>query len=123
DLELEGDEGARQILEDQHREANRAFGRFIEDSYVDWIASVSEAPDDTRPVLSHEVVPEFVLPHMKSDRPVVFMVIDCMRYDQWLEFERLLYGYFEMEKQFYYSILPTATPYSRNAIFSGLLPG
>lgn len=122
DLELEGDEGARQILEDQFREANRAFGRFVEEEYPHWIAGVEEAPDEDRPVLSHEVVPRFVLPELKRSKPVLFFVIDCMRYDQWLEFEKLLYRLFDIEKQFHYSILPTATPYSRNAIFSGLLP-
>ena len=124
DLEMRGDEGARQILDDQYQEANRAFGRFIEDHYRDWIAAVydDEAPDDERPVLSHEVIPTFVMPHLGDDRPVVLFVIDCMRYDQWLEFEQLLYPHFTMEKDFHYSILPTATPYSRNALFSGLLP-
>lgn len=122
DMELEGDEGARQILEDQYREANRAFGRFIEDHYVEWIDAVDHEPNKRRPVLSHEVVPRYVLPELKTGKPVVFFVIDCMRYDQWVEFEKLLYNAFDLEKSFYYSLLPTATPYSRNAIFSGLLP-
>ena len=122
DLELEGDENARQILEDQSREANRAFGRFVENHYEDWIDETDTAPDEYRPVLSHEVVPQHVLPALDGDRPVLFFVIDCMRYDQWLEFEKLLYPHFTMDKAFYYSILPTATPYARNSIFSGLLP-
>ena len=46
-----------------------------------------------------------------------------MRYDQWMEFERMLYPFFEIEKEHHFSLLPTATPFSRNAIFSGLLPG
>ncbi|MFQ5569749.1 MAG: response regulator [Rhodothermales bacterium] len=122
DIELEGDEGARQILEDQYHEANRAFGRFIEDNYRHWIESIDENLGEDRPILSHEVIPEFVMPVLNPGRPVVFFVIDCMRYDQWLEFETLLYPLFNMEKTFHFSILPTATPYSRNAIFSGLLP-
>lgn len=122
DIELEGDEGARQILEDQYREANRAFGRFIEEHYVGWIEHVDEEPDEERPVLSHEVVGRYVVPELKKNKPIVLLVIDCMRYDQWLEFEKLLYNQFTIDKTFYYSILPTATPYSRNSIFSGLLP-
>src|SRR5690606_11383728 len=98
DLELEGDEAARQILEDQHREANREFGRFIEDHYADWIASVDRPPDEDRPVLSHEVLPHFVFPRLGEGKPVVFFLIDCMRYDQWLEFERLLLPLYTMEK-------------------------
>lgn len=122
DVELERDEGARQILDDQHRDANRVFGRFIEDNYKDWIARIHEPANTNRPILSHEILPKFVFPELKSDRPVFFFIIDCMRYDQWLEFEKLLYPLFSMDKSFYYSILPTATPFSRNAIFSGLLP-
>ena len=122
DIELEGDEAARQILEDQYAEANRTFEKYIEENYPDWIKRAGMPPDEDRPVLSHEVIPTFALPEMKPGRSVFFFLIDCMRYDQWLEFERLLYPLFHMEKRFHYSILPTATPYSRNAIFSGLLP-
>jgi len=123
DLELTGDEGARQIFHDQFQEANRKFGSFIERRYADWIAHSRQqsGPDADRPPLSHEVIPEFVLPKL-GDRPVVLFVIDCMRYDQWRTFEELLHPHFAIETDFYYSLLPTATPYSRNAIFSGLLP-
>jgi CheY-like chemotaxis protein len=121
-LELDADDGARQILEDQYREANREFGRFVEEHYVDWIAAAREGANGDRPTLSSEVLKRWVLPLLDNDRPVVFFLIDCMRYDQWLEFERLLYPHFDIEKDWHYSLLPTATPYSRNAIFSGLLP-
>ena len=66
-------------------------------------------PGPARPVLSMDLVSRYVVPHLGA-RPVVFFVIDCMRYDQWLEFERLLYPFFNIETEFYYSILPTATP-------------
>ncbi|MFK7845152.1 MAG: response regulator [Rhodothermales bacterium] len=122
DLSLEGDDGARQVLDDQYRAANHEFGRFVENNYKDWIASVSEPAGEHRPVLSHEVVGKFILPHINRNKPVIFFVIDCMRHDQWLQFEKLLYPLFSFNKSYHYSILPTATPYSRNAIFSGLLP-
>jgi len=121
-LELDADDGARQILDDQYREANREFGRFVEDNYTHWIAGLQEGKTDDRPTLSPEVIPRWVLPHLDAKRPVVFFLIDCMRYDQWLEFERLLYPHFNIEHDWHYSLLPTATPYSRNAIFAGLLP-
>ena len=121
DMSLDGDEGVRQVLEDQYREANREFGRFIEDNYKEWIGKTHEPAGEERPMLSHEVVESTVFPVMGKD-PVLFFVIDCMRYDQWVEFERLMYPLFSIEKSYHYSILPTATPYSRNAIFSGLLP-
>lgn len=122
DLNLEGDESVRQILDDQYKEANRIFGRFVESNYEDWIADAGPSALRTRPVLSHEVVPTTVFPLLERSRPVVFMVIDCMRYDQWLMFEPLLYPLYDISMSWHYSILPTATPYSRNAIFSGLLP-
>ena len=121
DMSLDSDEGVRQVLEDQYREANREFGRFIEDNYKEWIERTSEPAGKERPLFSHEVVESTVFPEMGKD-PVLFFVIDCMRYDQWVEFERLMYPLFSIEKSYHYSILPTATPYSRNAIFSGLLP-
>jgi CheY-like chemotaxis protein len=122
-VELEADDGARQILEDQYREANREFGRFIEEVYPGWIEDLRAGEKEGRPPLSPEVLSTWVLPRLDEGKPVVFMLIDCMRYDQWLEFERLLYPLFNLEKDWHYSLLPTATPYSRNAIFAGLLPG
>jgi len=122
DCQLLEDEGARQVLSDQYREANRVFGKYIQDVYPDWIASCHSGSVADRPVLSHEVVPHWVFPELNSDHPVIFFVIDCMRYDQWLEFESLLLPLFSIATDFYLGILPTATPYARNAIFSGLLP-
>lgn len=122
DRQLEDDEGARQVLSDQYRSANQMFGRFIEDVYPDWIAACTSGSKTDRPILSHEVIQRWVLPHLESQHPVIFFVIDCMRYDQWLEFESLLLPLFSIQTDFSLGILPTATPYARNAIFSGLLP-
>ncbi|NND70117.1 MAG: response regulator [Rhodothermales bacterium] len=122
DVELEGDDGVRQILQDQFREANRAFGKYIEDNYPHWIKNIDASPNGSRPILSNEVVATHVLPELNKGKPVIFFVIDCMRYDQWLAFESVLYPLFDIEQHFHFSLLPTSTPYSRNAIFSGLLP-
>jgi CheY-like chemotaxis protein len=92
------------------------------DVYPTWIEQTKEGDTEDRPPLSHEVMPRWVLPHLDGEKPVLFFLIDCMRFDQWLEFERLLYPLFNVEKDWHYSLLPTATPYSRNAIFGGLLP-
>ena len=121
DLSLDGDEGVRQVLDDQYKEANREFGKFIQAHYKEWIARVDEPAGDARPMLSHEVIETAVVPELGKN-PVLFFVIDCMRYDQWVEFEKLMYPLFAIDKSYHYSIVPTATPYSRNAIFSGLLP-
>ncbi len=95
DVEIDSEEGVRQILDDQYREANRQFGKFIEDEYPGWIAQ--DGPSDSRPPLSHEVVQQFVVPHLRDKKKVVLLVIDCMRYDQWLEFENLIGGLFDLD--------------------------
>lgn len=109
--------GLKQTLTDQERECNVEFGKFIEKHYPHWIYNPADSP-----VLSVDLVKKFVAPLLKEDRQVVFLVIDNLRLDQWLTIEPLLYPYFKIQKESYYSILPTATPFSRNAIFSGLFP-
>ncbi len=119
DIDLEsGEESLLQVLNDQYREANKMFGRFIESNYKTWLNQ--QTPE--RPALSIDIMDEYVFPHVRNGQTTLFFVIDCMRYDQWLVFEDLLSDYYSIDTDFYYSILPTATPYSRNAIFSGLFP-
>jgi hypothetical protein len=72
--------------------------------------------------MSTDVFSKFAAPLVSSGRRVYFVVIDCMRLDQWISLEPVLQPYFDIARHAYYSILPTATPYSRNAIFSGLFP-
>jgi len=109
--------GLKQMLIDQTRECNLAFGKFVERNYSDWVERPSQ-----RPALSHEVIDRFVIPELDSPKSVLLFVIDCLRLDQWLVMEALLQDYFEISKQYYFSLLPTATPYARNAIFSGSFP-
>lgn len=119
DIDLEsGEESLLQVLADQQQEANKIFGRFITTNYQSWLNK--STPE--RPALSIDLVNEYVLPHLRNGQTTLFMVIDCMRYDQWLVFQSLLNEDYSIDTDFYYSILPTATPYSRNAIFSGLFP-
>lgn len=119
DLELEsGDEALRQVLFDQFQQANKEFGKFIRSEYAYWLKD----GETDRPILSPDIIKEYVFPRLNDEKPVFFILIDCMRYDQWLVFENMLSDYYNIETDFYYSILPTATPYSRNAIFAGLYP-
>ncbi len=130
ELELENieDQSMVEILESQVTEANSQFGKFIERNYEDWFSppqkqnAKNAAPD--RPVMSHTLFRELVVPEItKKDKPILFVVIDNLRYDQWKAFESVLNNHYKLEKEVpYYSILPTATQYARNAIFSGLLP-
>ncbi|MEX0719076.1 MAG: bifunctional response regulator/alkaline phosphatase family protein [Balneolaceae bacterium] len=113
----DGDEGLKQVLDDQFQHANMEFGKFVEKEYLGWLKNGGE-----RPVLSPDLIKKYVSPRLEKDEKVMFFLIDCMRYDQWLVFQRILTNFFTIETDFYYSILPTATPYSRNAIFAGLYP-
>jgi CheY-like chemotaxis protein len=114
---LPGEEGLQQAHQDFRRSLNLDFGRFIEQTYPGWVHGAED-----RPMLSTDVVPQRVAPMLRRGRRVALIVIDCLRLDQWLTLEPLLEEYFELKREHYCSILPTATPYSRNAIFSGLLP-
>jgi len=121
ELELENieDQSMIEILESQKVEANSQFGKFIERNYEDWFVPKAE-----KPVLSHNLFRELVVPELKKkERPVLFVVIDNLRYDQWKAFEATVSNHYKLEKEVpYYAILPTATQYARNAIFSGLTP-
>lgn len=119
DLELDRhrETGLQDMLFEQKRDTNNAFGKYIEGNYREWIHG---AP--AKPVLSPEIIPEFVLPEIDDNHTVFFFVIDCLRYDQWLLLEKLLAADYTISRKWYYGILPTATPYARNAIFSGLYP-
>ena len=123
--ELEFDQhrdiGLEQTLVDQKRDANAEFGKFVEDNYRSWLEMDKNDPE--RPVLSPDVVDRYVLPQLQAeDGPVFLFVVDCMRLDQWLVMEELLADYYAIERNYYFSILPTATTYARNSIFAGLFP-
>ncbi len=130
EIELENidDQGMIQILESQKVEANSLFGKFIERNYEDWFASPvrqgASAPKAEKPIQSHTLFRELVVPEItKKDKPILFVVIDNLRYDQWKVFESVVSNHYKLEKEVpYYAILPTATQYARNAIFSGLMP-
>ncbi len=119
ELESINDHGMTEILESQKVEANSQFGKFIERNYEDWFE-----PKADKPVMSHNLFRELVVPELvKKDKPVLFVVVDNLRYDQWKTFESVVANHYKLEKEVpYYAILPTATQYARNAIFSGLMP-
>lgn len=120
DVELDAvpDKNLREIIHNQRRECNVEFGKFIERNYIDWVNS----DINNRPTLSHDIIKKYVYPDLKAGKKVAFFVIDCMRLDQWLSLEKYFYDDFTIQKDYYFGILPTATPYARNSIFSGLLP-
>ena len=130
ELELENIEDSNliDILESQKVEANSQFGKFIERNYEDWfVAPVRPGSNDAKsdkPIQSHTLFRELVVPELvKKDKPILFVVIDNLRYDQWKSMESTINNYYKLDKEIpYYASLPTATQYARNSIFSGLTP-
>tara|TARA_B110000438_G_C15782200_1_gene636790 strand:+ start:73 stop:1614 length:1542 start_codon:yes stop_codon:yes gene_type:complete len=116
EIEKSGEESVEEILSMQKQEANTQFFRFVKENYKDWINGVDA------PLLSHNLIRKNVSP-LLDKKPLYFILIDNLRYDQWKIIEPMIQNDFRVKKEeIYYSILPTATQYSRNAIFSGLLP-
>lgn len=106
----------KSIHEMEKREANAGFADYIQANYHKWLVGEASPP------LSVDVVYRYVIPEVQAGKQVLFVVMDCMRLDHWLKIEPWLYPLFKITTDYYYSILPTATRYARNAIFSGLFP-
>jgi len=119
ELELENinDSSMREILESQKSEANNLFYKFIKKNYQEYLTSSNQ------PTFSHTMFKNYVVPNLSSDQGVLWIVIDNLRYDQYRMLEPLINNYYKKEEEYsYFSILPTATQYARNSIFSGLMP-
>jgi len=108
------DIGLGKILAEQIHTCNREFVKFVDKNYCNWVNS----PD--RPNLSVDVVPKFVIPNLKKDKKVCLIVVDALRHDQFLTILPEIGQFFNMDIGYHMSLLPSATPFSRNAIFSGL---
>ncbi len=119
ELELErADEQMHEMLNSQKEDANNMFGRFVKNSYMKWMAS----PREERPLMSNDLFRERIFPLIDKGEKVFFIIIDNFRYDQWRVLANEISNDFTIEEELYTSILPTATQYARNAIFSGLMP-
>ncbi len=105
------------LLKMQKKEANSAFAKFLKNNYEKWILN-----PDTRPMMSPDLFKRRVFPILDEGEKVFFILIDNFRLDQWNVIKNHLSEYYNFEEELYYSILPTATQYARNAIFSGLMP-
>ncbi len=121
ELELESsmDETLDEVLELQHEEANKGFSRFIKSNYIKWFSD----PKADKPLMSPGVFYSSVFPLLDKGEKVIVLLIDNFRFDQWKTLQRDITMYLKLEKEeLYFSILPTATQYSRNSIFAGLMP-
>jgi len=118
ELELENSDASMyDLLKTQKLEANRLFGKFVKRNYQNWIEGAS-----SRPLMSPDLFKQKIFPLLDNGEQIFFVLIDNFRFDQWRVVQDLLSELFTFNEDLYYSILPTATQYARNAIFSGLMP-
>jgi CheY-like chemotaxis protein len=107
------------ILATQKETANSEFCKFVSRNYIDWLNNESQPP-----VMSHDLMRSMVFPDVSDDKLTVFVLLDNLRFDQWKMIEPIVSRYYKVEEEdYFYSILPTTTQYSRNAIFAGMMPG
>ena len=112
-----------EMLQMQKEEANLGFAKYVSKNYLDWmqqLASLSQ--NEELPCMSPDVFKTKIFPHLNQGEKVFLIVIDNFRYDQWKVLAHDIGDLFDIEEDMYMSILPTATQYARNAIFSGLMP-
>ena len=111
------DSNMTDMLQMQKEEANLTFAKFVRKNYEEWITN-----PDSRPLMSPDIFKRCVFPRLSAGRKVLLLVLDNCRFDQWRMLSAELSDDFDIEESLYYSILPTATQYARNAIFAGLMP-
>lgn len=109
----------QEVLQSQKNEANTEFFKFVSKNYLQWVNPKSVSA----PIMSHNLFQFKILPHLEKGVPTVWLLIDNLRYDQWKAIQPVFSEHFRIqEEDTFYSILPTATQYCRNAVFAGLLP-
>lgn len=117
ELELtQADSNMADLLKMQKVEANSAFVKYVKKNYERWVTT------EDHPLLSYELFKNRVFPLLDRGERVFVILIDNFRLDQWKVVKPILSEYFTFDEELYFSILPTATQYARNAIFSGLMP-
>ncbi|MBS1918332.1 MAG: PglZ domain-containing protein [Bacteroidetes bacterium] len=121
ELEMEKSDSPemQEVLQSQKQEANTEFFKFVSKNYASWVKPKATSA----PILSHTLVQFKVLPHVEKGAPLFFILLDNLRFDQWKAIQPIFAENFRItDEDTFYSILPTATQYSRNAIFAGLMP-
>jgi CheY-like chemotaxis protein len=121
ELEMEKSDSPemQEVFQTQKTEANTEFFKFISRNYSSWV----NAKSTDSPIMSHNLMQFKVLPHLEKGTPLFFVLIDNLRYDQWKTIQPIFAESFRIhEEETFYAILPTATQYSRNAIFAGMRP-
>ena len=143
ELELSStDSSMTEMLKMQKEDANIGFAKFIKENYLSWVKPVQpetgkdnlrnminarntsnkQSQQSERPMMSPDVFKKKIFPLLSEGSKVFLIVLDNFRYDQWRMLAQEIGDMFDISEELYYSILPTATQYARNAIFSGLMP-
>lgn len=108
-----------EILATQKSEANAGFSKFVDRNYQDWL----DKNNKDAPIMSYNVLREKIFPFIDDEMPNVLVLMDNLRYDQWKTIEPIIEELFKVESEdYFFSILPTSTQYSRNSIFAGMMP-
>jgi len=115
ELQKINEENSQELLDIQFKEANNVFSKFVKNNYLNWI-------NDNEIIMSHNILQKKFIPFLRENNKVLLLVIDNLRYDHLVYIIPLLSKIFNIQKNIYISILPTATSYSRNALFAGLMP-
>jgi CheY-like chemotaxis protein len=121
ELELKNSDSPEmlEVFQSQKNEANTDFFKFISKNYSAWVTD----PAKPAPIMSNTLMKYKVFPHLEKGVPTFFLLIDNLRFDQWKAIQPIFAESFRIhEEETFYSILPTATQYSRNAIFAGMMP-
>jgi len=106
-----------EMLFEQKSILNKQFSNFIKNNYQTWIKKPLE-----RPNISSDIFKNTLKPIIEKNNHLVFIIIDCLRFDQWKKISTLFNQGVTVKEDFHLAILPTATPFARNSIFSGSLP-
>jgi DNA-binding response OmpR family regulator len=143
ELELSStDSSMTEMLKMQKEDANIGFAKFIKENYLSWVkpmqpetekdnlrnliatrnTSIRQPQQSEKPMMSPDVFKKKIFPLLSEGNKVFLIVLDNFRYDQWRMLAQEIGDMFDINEELYYSILPTATQYARNAIFSGLMP-
>lgn len=111
--------GVTDILAQQKEQANTEFSKYVVKNYFEWVDKNKEVG----PVMSHSMMRKHIFPHVGNGTPTIMVLLDNLRYDQWKTIEPIINEQFRTESEgYFFSILPTATQYSRNSIFAGMMP-
>lgn len=118
-LQNSSDESIREVLSMQKEDANSMFSRYFIENYKNWLKPETKE----KPLFSHTLLRQKLFPLVDDANCTFLILIDNLRYDQWKVLQPVVEEYFHVEKdELFYSILPTVTQYSRNALFSGMMP-